>query len=164
MKCVWGGRVEIQPTDSKFFNVGPWSSAIVPFSYPNFLIQFRRTAQRQLLSLCGWLEGFCLPGIGWGFQEGGGFEASLFQDRKMFWDTQNLTENKIMYILVPRLYFPLPFSTFFFIMNVGRKPQRQESIYHQQKLLFSPGHLVVADISNYGCYPVAPLLDPDVCQ
>lgn len=27
---------------------------------------------------------------------------------------------------------------------------------HQKKLLFSPRHLVVADVSNYGCYRIAP--------
>lgn len=42
----------------------------------------------------------------------------------MFLDTQNLTEIKITYILVPHLYYPLPFSTFFIMNVVNHKGRR----------------------------------------
>lgn len=56
----------------------------------------------------------------------------------MFWDTQNLTENKIMYILVPRLYFPLPFSTFFFHYECRQKTTKAgEYISSIETIVFS---------------------------
>lgn len=43
---------------------------------------------------------------------------------------QDFTEKEIMYMLVPRFYYPLTFSICF-IMNVNNKPPRQENMYQQ---------------------------------